>query len=438
MNRFQELLEKTLVPFSNRLGQNKILQSISSGMVMTLPVTIGASIFSILANFPVKAVSDWFNKIGIVEPMNAIVNGSMNILGLFIAFSIAYNYAQKSQANGVIAGLFSLSSFLVLAPQSVPSGKKTVTAFQMDYLGSKGIIVAILLAIIIAILYVQLSKVKKLVIKLPDSVPSMVSSSIEPLIIGIIIFTFVFILRAIFSYTPFGNVFDFINQIITAPLVNVGGSPWAIILIITLSNVLFFFGIHPAAIQSVIMPIVISMMVSSAPAFQAGKHIPYLKNLVAFSFSNNDAAGATLSLILVGLIFSKSKRYQEIFKVSAIPALFNINEPIVFGLPIVLNPLMLIPFVLSTLVSGTISILAVNIGFISTYNPMLALGVPWTMPKFISDFLIMGWQGTVVWIINFILMFLIYLPFFNVLDQQALKDEKAAEFSEEKNIEQSN
>jgi len=356
--------------------------------------------------------------------MNAIVNGSMNILAIFIAFSIAYNYAKKSQANGIVAGLFSLSSFFVLAPQSITSGKKTITAFQMDYLGSKGIIVAILLSIIIAIIYVRLSKIKKLVIKLPDSVPSMVSSSIEPLIIGIILFTAVFVIRVIFSYTSFGNVFDFINQIITAPLVHVGGSPWAIILIIALSNVLFFFGIHPAAIQSVIMPIIISMMVSSAPAFQNGKPIPYLKNLVAFSFSNNDAAGATLSLILAGLIVSKSKRYREILKVSSIPALFNINEPIVFGLPIVLNPLMLIPFILSSLISGSISIIAVNLGFINTYNPMLALGVPWTMPKFISNFLIMGWQGTTIWIINFVIMLLIYLPFFKVLDLQALKDEQ--------------
>ncbi|MGL5898797.1 MAG: PTS transporter subunit EIIC, partial [Lactobacillaceae bacterium] len=149
MNKFQKLLEKTLVPFSNKLGQNKILQSISAGMVMTLPVTIGASLFSILANFPIKTVSDWFNKIGITQPMNAIVNGSMNILAVFIAFSIAYNYAKKSQANGIVAGLFSLSSFFVLAPQSITSGKKTITAFQMDYLGSKGIIVAILLSIII-------------------------------------------------------------------------------------------------------------------------------------------------------------------------------------------------------------------------------------------------------------------------------------------------
>ncbi|UQS82281.1 PTS transporter subunit EIIC [Bombilactobacillus folatiphilus] len=430
MNKFQELLQKTLVPVSNKLGQSKILQSISSGMVMTLPITIGASVFSILASFPVKSVSNWFNAIHLTQPMNAVANGSMNILAVFIAFSIAYNYAQKSKANGVIAGLFSLASFFVLAPQSVGHGKQSVDAFQIKYMGSQGIIVAIILSILIAMLYVRLSNIKQLTIKLPDSVPSMVSSSIEPLIIGIIIFVVVFIVGAGFSYTPYHDVFDFVNQIITTPLIHVGGSPWTLILIITLSNLLFFFGVHPAAIQSVIMPLVISMMVTSAKPFQQHQTIPYLKNLVAFTFSNNDAAGATLSLVLVALIFGKSKRYKQFFKISSIPNLFNINEPIVFGLPIVLNPILFVPFILSSLVSGFVAISAVNLGFLTNYNPILSLGMPWTMPKIISNFLIMGWQGIVIWLINFALMFIIYLPFFKVLDQQALDAEAQANTKE--------
>lgn len=425
MKNFQKWLEKFLVPISTKLGQNKILQSISSGMVMTLPVTIGASVFSIFASFPIKGVADWFNQIGITSSMMAIVNGSMNILALFIAFTIAYSYTQKSDGNGVIAGLFSLSSFFILAPQSVGTGKKVVNAFQMNYLGSEGIIVAIILSVLIGMYYTRLSKNKKLVIKLPDSVPSMVSSSIEPLLIGIIIYITVFIVRAVFDFTPFGNVFDFVNQIITTPLLHIGGSPLTLILLFVLSNILFTFGIHPAAIQSVIMPLVISMMVSSAPAFQEGKTIPYLENLVVFAFANNDAAGATLSLIVVGLILGKSKRYREFFKISSVPNLFNINEPVVFGLPIVLNPILFIPFALSTFISGGMALLAVKIGFITSYNPSLGMGMPWTMPKVISNVMVMGWQGGVIWVINFILMCLLYVPFFKIIDQQALREERA-------------
>lgn len=425
MKNFQKWLEKFLVPISTKLGQNKILQSISSGMVMTLPVTIGASVFSIFASFPIKGVADWFNQIGITSSMTAIVNGSMNILALFIAFTIAYSYTQKSDGNGVIAGLFSLSSFFILAPQSVGTGKKVVNAFQMNYLGSEGIIVAIILSVLIGMYYTRLSKNKKLVIKLPDSVPSMVSSSIEPLLIGIIIYITVFIVRAVFDFTPFGNVFDFVNQIITTPLLHIGGSPLTLILLFVLSNILFTFGIHPAAIQSVIMPLVISMMVSSAPAFQEGKTIPYLENLVVFAFANNDAAGATLSLIVVGLILGKSKRYREFFKISSVPNLFNINEPVVFGLPIVLNPILFIPFALSTFISGGMALLAVKIGFITSYNPSLGMGMPWTMPKVISNVMVMGWQGGVIWVINFILMCLLYVPFFKIIDQQALREERA-------------
>ncbi|WEV50643.1 PTS transporter subunit EIIC [Lactobacillus sp. ESL0731] len=426
MKNFQTWLEKTLVPFSNKLGQNKVLQSISSGMVMTLPVTIGASIFSIFASFPIKPVADWFNKIGVTPSMTAIVNGTMNILAVFIAFTIAYNYAQKCNENGVTAGLFSLASFFVLAPQIIP-GKKPINAFQMSYMGSEGIIVAIILSILIGVFYVKLSHNKKLVIKMPDSVPSMVSSSIEPLLIGIIIFITVFIVRVIFDYSSFGNVFDFVNKLITTPLLHVGGSPITLILIMALSNLLFTFGIHPAAIQSVIIPLVISMMVGSAPAFQAGKTIPYLSNLVVFAFTNNDAAGATLSLVLIGLLWGKSKRYKKFFKVSALPNLFNINEPIIFGMPIVLNPIMFIPFILSSFVSSGVALLAVKIGFITSYNPSLGMGMPWTMPKIIADTMIMGWQGAVIWLINFGLMMLIYLPFFKVADKQALDEENSKE-----------
>ncbi|AWM75152.1 PTS sugar transporter subunit IIC [Lactobacillus kullabergensis] len=422
MKNFQKWLEKYLVPFSNKLGQNKVLQSISSGMVMTLPVTIGASVFSIFASFPIKPVADWFAKVGITPSMSAIVNGTMNILAVFIAFTIAYNYAKSCKENGVVAGLFSLASFFVLMPQSVPS-KKPVNAFQMTYMGSEGIIVAIILSILIGVFYVKLSKNKKLTIKLPDSVPSMVSSSIEPLIIGIIIFITVFIVRAIFDFSQFKNVFDFVNKLITTPLLHVGGSPLTLILVFALSNVLFTFGIHPAAIESVVIPLVISMMVGSTPAFQAGKTIPYLSNLVVFAFSNNDAAGSTLSLVIMGLFLSKSKRYKEFFKVSALPNLFNINEPIIFGMPIVLNPIMFIPFALSSFVSSSVALLAVKIGFITNYNPSLGMGMPWTMPKIIADTMIMGWQGAVVWLINFLLMFLVYLPFFRIADKQAFEEE---------------
>ncbi len=425
MERFQSGLEKTLVPFSNKLGQNKVMQSISEGMIMTLPVTIGASVFSILANFPYQPINQWFQKIGIANSMNAIVNGSTNILAVFIAFAIAYSYGKKQNANAVVSGLFSLASFFMLAPQSVGTGDEAVSAFTMSSLGSEGIIVAILLAILIAVAYVKLSQVKKLTIKLPESVPTMVSSSLEPLFIGIIIFTGVFIIRAIFDATSYGTIFTFINQIVAKPLLNIGGSVPAILFVFVLSNLLFLFGIHPAAIQAAIMPIIISMMVEAGPVYQAGDKIPHLANLVVFNFVNNDAAGATLSLLLMGLLVGKSKRYKEFFKISLVPNLFNINEPVIFGMPLVLNPIMFIPFMLSSLVSGGVAFLAVKIGFITNYNPLLGLGMPWTMPKVISSFFTIGWQGPIVWVINFALMAFIYYPFFKVLDKQALEEEEA-------------
>lgn len=425
MDRFQEVLEKTLVPFSNRLGQNKIMQSISAGMIMTLPVTIGASVFSILVNFPIKAVNEWFQTIGIAASMDAIVNGSTNILAVFIAFAIAYSYGNKCQTNGVVAGLFSLASFFILAPQSVGQGEDVVNGFSLTYLGSEGIIVAMIVAVVVSVSYVKLSSFEKIKIKLPETVPTMVTQSLEPLFIGIILFFGIFVVRAIFDYTSFGTVFEFINQMIARPLMNIGGSVPAILLVFMLSNVLFLFGIHPAAIQAAIMPIIISMLVGSAEAFQAGQTIPSLENLVVWSFVNNDAAGGTLSLLFMGLITGKSKRYKEFFKIALVPNIFNVNEPVIFGMPIVLNPIMFIPFALSSLVSGSVAWVAVKIGFITNYNPMIGLGMPWTLPKVIQSIFTIGWQGPIIWCINFLLLCVLYYPFFRVLDRQALIEEGA-------------
>lgn len=423
LDKFQAILEKTLVPFSNKLGQNKVMQSISAGMIMTLPVTIGASFFAILANFPLKSVNSWFQSIGITDSMTAIVNGSTSILAVFIAFSIAYAYAQRSDANPTVSGFLSLASFFMLAPQTVGEGEAVVNAFSMTFLGSEGIIVAMIVAIFVAMSYVKLSKIERLKIKLPDSVPSMVSSSLEPLFIGILLFTGVFVIRAVFDFTSYGTIFEFINQIVAKPLMNIGGSVPAILFVFVLSNILFLFGIHPAAVQAAIMPIIISMMVGNAAAFQAGEQIPDLANLAVFGFVNNDAAGGTLSLVFVALLFGKSKRYRDFFKIGLVPNLFNINEPIIFGMPIVLNPIMFLPFALSSFVSGGVAFLAVKIGFITNYNPMIGLGMPWTLPKVVQSFFTVGWQGPIVWVVNFILLCALYYPFFKVLDNQALKEE---------------
>lgn len=130
----QAKMEKFFVPMMNKLGNNKVLQSISNGVMMTLPLTLGASVFTILGNFPVPVVSEYLIKIGVAEHLNAISGATIGILALFISFTVAYNFTKLSGADGVRGGLFSLASFLILMPQTVGKASNPIGAFATSYL----------------------------------------------------------------------------------------------------------------------------------------------------------------------------------------------------------------------------------------------------------------------------------------------------------------
>ncbi|WP_203634067.1 PTS sugar transporter subunit IIC [Lacticaseibacillus suibinensis] len=422
-SRFQASLEKLLVPISTKIGSNKILKSLSEGMIMTLPLTLGASLFMVLGNFPVPAVSNWLNAIGIGAQLNAIAGGTLSILALYISFTVAYSYAKQLKAEATTAGILSLASFLVIMPQTVGEGKNIVGAFAGTYLGSQGIFVAILVGLVVSGVYARLSRVPWLTIKLPDSVPPMIANSFAPLLVSLIIFLGDFLVRLGFSYTQWANIFDFINKIIAAPLVSVGGSVPAFILVYMLANLFFWFGLHPAPIQSIMQTIATSMMLVAVTNNADGTPVKYLTNLVVFDFVNNDGTGSTLSLLIAIFIFGRAKRYRSLAKLAIIPNIFGINEPVVFGLPIMFNALMIIPFVFSTLVSAGIAWIAVKVGFIATYHASVAMSMPWTLPKFITSFFIYGWQGVVLRLFIMAVLVVLYLPFLKMLDKKELDEE---------------
>ncbi|QHM45021.1 Lichenan permease IIC component (plasmid) [Lactiplantibacillus plantarum] len=309
-------------------------------------------------------------------------------------------------------------------PQNIGTGKTAITGFAGQYMGSQGIFVAIIIGLAVSYTYVKLSHVKRLTLTLPSSVPPMIADSFAPLAVGILIFCGDFIVRLIFSFTQWENLFDFVNKIIAAPIMLIGGSPVAFIVVYMLANLFFWFGLHPAPIQAVMSTIATSMLMSMIAQTQAHQALKYLTNYVVFDFVNNDATGSTLSLIVALMIVARSKRYRSFSKIALVPNLFGVNEPVVFGLPIMFNAVLVIPFVFSSLVSGAIGWLAVKVGFITTMHASVAMSMPWTMPKFIISFFVYGWQGTAVRIIAFIVLIFLYLPFVKMIDAQELHEER--------------
>lgn len=424
--RKESKLQEKLTNFSSKIAENKSLQALSAGVVMTLPVMLGASLFTIMASFPVPSVKEWLMATGFTPNLEAMVGATLNILALLISFTVAYSYAKLNTTNAVVSGLFSMTSFAALMPQVFGSGKNEFKGFSAAYLGNAGILIAILIGLLISHLYVRLVKAKRFTIKLPDSVPTMVTDSLEPVFIGMIIYLVVFIIRMLAFITPFGNVFDLLNTLITLPLINIGGSIPSILLIYTLANLLFFFGIHSSVLLSVMMPILMNMGMQNYNAFQAGEKMPYMAQMFVAGKVNIDGAGNTLALLICILFFTKSQRYKSLSKLAIIPNLFNINEPVIFGMPVVFNFILMIPFILSSLVSGGVAWLAVKIGFITTFNPAIGIALPWTTPKIIGSFLSAGFRGLIVYLIGFVVMVAVYYPFVKKLDSLELIEEQKA------------
>ncbi len=426
-NTFQNFIDKKILPVAIKFAGNKTIQAISGGLMYTLPLTLGASLFSILANFPIPIVNEWLSGLGVTTHFNAVMGGTLNAIALLIAFSIPYTYtklANKSSANPIMAAFISFSSFLVLMPQTIGDAEQPIAALSYNYLGSSGMFVAIIVGLLVAKAYIALVQNQRLLIKMPEGVPPMVSQSFEPLVVALIILIGVVAVRIGLSFTPLNNIFSLVQMVIGEPLMKLGSSAPALILITVIANGLFFFGIHPNAINTALVPLLMSMALANVEAFQKGVTIPYKDIMILNSFLNNDAVGSTLSLLIAILIFCKSQRYRSFAKVAIVPNFFNVNEPVIFGIPIMLNPVLLIPFLLSTVITASMGYLASITGFISYYNPIIGMGLPWTTPKMFASLLSMGWQGFALRIICLVVMVFVYLPFIKALDRKELEKEK--------------
>ena len=421
MDGITNWMNEHLAPLAGRMGQNKVLQAISQGMVMTMPLTIGMAVVAIVINLPIPGLSDWMQASGVAATANEMINSSMSLLAIYVSFLIAYVYAKNDGMNGVTAGVLSMASFLMLVPSTVTIDEEnTMNAYMQNYLGSDGLFVAIILAILVAASFGWLTR-KDIKLKLPDSVPPMVADSLSPAFTAMIIFAAVFFIKWGLTMTSFGNVFELIKQVISAPLMNFGATPAAMIAIMTIANLVWCFGVHPSSVTSVYVPVFITVTMANITAFQAGDPLPDAKYLMLYNCLYFGGTGNTICLCL-DMLFAKSEKFKAMRKLMLLPNLFNITEPVIFGVPVMLNPLFFIPMLLSCIVPSLVALPLLNILPIA-YNPTVQL--PWVMPTFITALMQGGPLYMIVILICIAVTCVIWYPFFKIADNQALEEEKA-------------
>ena len=413
-------IEKVLAPFANALNNNKIIQTISKALMSLMPALMIGAIGSLLQQIPIPAYQNFIQSTGIYAFTQVLVNVTTNMLALYAAFAISYVFVKNEGHDGFTGGILSLIAFMIVTPmETVGEGWAAVTNLPLSWLGAKGLFTAMFVALLTGYIYSFLMR-KNITIKMPDSVPPFVSKSFSGIIPGAAIALIFGIISILIQMTPFGDVHQAIYGLIGAPLSSIGGSIWAALLIYVLSGFCWFFGIHGIAVMSAVMPIWMAADMANVSAISAGGAA---SNIVTYNWvnaiGNIGGAGCTLGLILLCAFAAKSKRYREMGKLAIVPSCFGINEPVVFGLPCMLNATLMIPFVF-------LPVILIGISYILTITGILPIGngiAAGACIPVLSGLLIGGWRVALWNIIEILITVLAYLPFFKILDKQAYLEE---------------
>lgn len=420
LDRITNYLEEKLQPVMDVLSTNRYLTAIQHGFFGAMPVMVIGSIFLLLSNFPVEGYVDFMASIFGENWANFFTvpfNMSMNILSLFIFFGIVKSLADHYKVDAIGALVVSLVGFLILNPTIL--SEDGAAGISMSHLGSGGLFLAIISAILAVEIYRWVVQ-SGWTIKMPDTVPAAVSRSFTSLIPGTFVIVIFNIIRLLFEMTPFGTAYDFIYGVLQAPLTNIGGTLWGVLLVIFIESFLWAFGIHGSSVVSAgLGAVMLSLTAENAEAFLAGQPIPNIVNQQFLAiFVNIGGSGATIGLVLLCLFFAKSRQLNLLGKISIGPGIFMINEPVIFGVPMVLNPVMMIPLIFVPVIMGLLTYFVMSIGLVPLTN---GANIPWTTPPIIGGFLLSGWQGAVFQVFQIIFSMALYYPFFKIEDNKALE-----------------
>nr|WP_238526724.1 PTS transporter subunit EIIC [Carnobacterium sp. 17-4] len=429
-------LEQKLMPIASKIGNNKFLVAIRDGITLAMPLIIIGSLFMVVASFPVPGWEKWLGEIGVADFLWKGTDSSFGLIGLIASFGIAYSLTNQFGVDGVPSGIISLSSFIVVTPfvtSDAGAGMPT------SYMAAKGLFVAIIIGLLSGYIY-QWFINHNIQIKLPETVPPAVAKSFSAIIPGAFIVTFWLIIYAILIKLNLPNLHDIAQVVLGGPLGLLGNNVFGTVIVVGLNSLFWFVGIHGGnVVNSVMQPLWIANLDENRAAYQAGTE---MQHIFTIAFMDNlvyiGGGGATLGLVLVlGYLARKkktSKQTKVLAPITVVPGIFNINEPTMFGLPVVLNVVLLVPFILAPMVNVVVAYLAMASGLV----PLTRTVASWTMPPIISGFLVTGSiSGSILQIVLIVLDVLLYLPFFIAVEKRFKAEELGESMVQEQTLSES-
>lgn len=409
----------------------KPIVALKDGFVLTVPVTLAGSIFLLLANLPFTNYGVFMTGIfgpDWAVPLNQVATSTFDVLALLVAVGLPYKFAENEGFDPIGCGLLGMVAFLIVTSSQVRVGAEVVSAIPKAWIGGQGVITAIVMGMISSYIFCFCMK-HNIRIKMPDTVPEGVSKAFSALLPGVFIFTIATVIYTI-CVLGFGRTFsELIFNALQKPLMAFSTSLGGSIVLSVLITMLFWAGIHgPNIVGGIMQPMWVAAALQNQAVLDAGEALivgenAYINTIQVFNvYIKLGGCGMTMGLLIATFLAAKSQQMKTISKLSLGCGLFNVNEPVIFGLPIAFNPLYVVPFTIVPLIGLLITNISIRIGFMAPFN---AVQVPWTTPPLISGFLIGGIPGLITQIVILVSSVAVYFPFMKAHDKQLVDQEEA-------------
>ena len=447
MSSLMDKWQARLMPIANKVGNQKFLVALRDSFIGTMPVIMTGSfalmINAFLADLPGQFGWTWITTTfqWLIDINWLVFKGSIPIVVLLFLFTFGVNIARIYNTDKVSAGLVAVVSYVITiggsisktfelagdsqavkkAVEKLPEFKLTGNSLAVtlngvipgDQISARGYFTAILIGFVSVIIFCKVMN-RNWTIKLPDSVPPAIMKPFLSIIPAAIAMYVVGITTYIFNTVTGDLMINWIYKVLQAPLLSMSQSFWAVLLIVFLNKIFWFFGLHGGNVLAPVMASLFGVtMLANLEAFQADQTIPYMWTDNSFGvFVWFDAIGVAIAILWQ----AKNKHYREVAKLGIFPMIFNIGEPVMYGLPIVLNPIMFIPYVLTPLLMVTVSYWATAWGLVAPVTQ----NVTWVMPPVLYGFFATAfdWRAIVLSLINIAISTFVYLPFVKMADKQ--------------------
>lgn len=392
--------------------------------------SIGSSMFSLIKSIPIDPWQNFLVSSGLGDILSIPISMVSNLYAIMVVLCVGYEVGKSYNQRPLPAAMVAFGAFMIVTPMQAAvsitneAGEAVrgiaSNVLPLSNLGSQGIFLAMLCGLVGGRIYVFLIE-KNIKISMPASVPPAVAGMFETMLPAGIVFIIFMVFRQGFAHTDYGSMQTFIYTILQKPLMGIGANPIGAALYVSASSLLWMFGIHGGMLMHASLGSIRSAATqANMAAFATGAEVPYLEWGLLTPMTSVCILGLTILLL-----FSKSKQYKSLGRLAIATSVFNITEPIMFGFPIILNPIMAIPFILSPAICIVLTSFVMRIGLIA---PLTGVALSNVIPTPIYLWMATNSITGLIWgLIIVVLCAAIFYPFYKIAERATLKEEAQAE-----------